>query len=181
MLGQEKLPPESQTLIDKLTQYEVQIRKEAETKIEVKRKAVVTALQSHLQAQTKRGNLNGAIAIKEQIAKLTSESSAKQPTKSTPLPKPDTRARLEKWLVGTTWEWTDEGRGKQRITFLEDSRLTVTWNDGKLPWNITRDKKVEIRTFNKELYLIEFSEDRTSFFGNHESKGKISGKFEHKK
>ena len=74
VFGQAILPGDAQSLVDKLTQWEKQREAEYTKEIALKRQQVVTALQSHLKNATKRGDLDGALAIRNFIKALQPET-----------------------------------------------------------------------------------------------------------
>lgn len=71
IFAQEKLPPDSERLLQRLTEFEEKEREKAKAAIFEKRVLVVEALKSHLENETKRGNLDAAIALRKKIDELS--------------------------------------------------------------------------------------------------------------
>lgn len=75
--GKKGLMPESaQSVIDKMDQYEEKIILEAQEKIEQKRREVIRFLEGRLDAETRSGNLDGGLTIRDEIERLKSLSRA---------------------------------------------------------------------------------------------------------
>lgn len=72
-LAQDELPSDARDLVDKLAIFSKEAREKVEGEIRVKESQVAQILGTHLQAQTKAGNLNGALAIQKVIYELSPE------------------------------------------------------------------------------------------------------------
>ncbi len=82
---EKKLPTESQDLINRLADWELEKQAALQAEMKAKRAEVVAVLQRHLAHATKSGDLDGALAIRQKITELTP-----QPTKSVEQPQPPT-------------------------------------------------------------------------------------------
>ena len=69
-LGQEgdALPPVSKEIVDKLNSWEAEKREALEAEIRTKREEVIAILRKHMSEVTSSGNLDGALAVKKEIA-----------------------------------------------------------------------------------------------------------------
>lgn len=65
-----QLPKESAELITQLKDWELDQQAELQQQIKKKRKEVAAVLEGHLVEATKAGNLDGALAIREEIKKV---------------------------------------------------------------------------------------------------------------
>ncbi len=70
----EELPRTAQDLVDKLEEFEKAETEKLESLLAEKRKAVMNILQEQAQDETRKGNLDGAIAIREKIVDLGGQS-----------------------------------------------------------------------------------------------------------
>ncbi len=107
-----ELPEESATLIQKLNEWELEKQAELQTELQKKRQEVVAILQRQLEATTKAGDLDGALAIKKEIKRLSPVKS--EPVVTTPepeIPKDAHRGRKSFYLwidQQTTWKQAQE-------------------------------------------------------------------------
>ena len=90
----DQLPPESQELLQKLKEWELEKQIELKKEFEEKRRTVATVLKQHVTAATKRGDLDSAIAIQKQIDALTGGETLKV-SSSTPVVKKSKPARIK--------------------------------------------------------------------------------------
>ncbi|MDF1852709.1 MAG: C-type lectin domain-containing protein [Verrucomicrobiales bacterium] len=66
----QNLPKESRELLNKLKEFEEKTYSEADSFIAEKRKQVLQVLETHMSEATKQGNLEAALAVREEIASL---------------------------------------------------------------------------------------------------------------
>ena len=76
VFGQEELPADAKKVLEKMEQFEAQTILEAQVKIEKKRLDVARYLEMLLETETKSGNLDGGLAIREAIKQLRAKPSA---------------------------------------------------------------------------------------------------------
>lgn len=69
--AQDPLPSDSADLIGKLESFEKQEFEKAQKAISEKRAAVAEILKSHMDRETRAGNLEAALTLKEKIASLS--------------------------------------------------------------------------------------------------------------
>ena len=67
----DELPSDSKALVDKLEAFVAEEEAKAAKTIEEKKKAVVALLNKHLERETKAGNLDSALSLKNKIAELS--------------------------------------------------------------------------------------------------------------
>lgn len=114
-----KLPKESQELVKRLRDWELERQIELQTEIEQKRAEVLAILRQQLPAVTKKGDLDGAIALRAVITEL--EKKEKMQTKSK---LPD--------IAGTVWEYPSVVDGLATVVFENDGKLSISDKDGIL-------------------------------------------------
>lgn len=64
------LPRTSQDPVDKLTEFEAVEKKKLDDLLDEKRQAVIRILKTHARDETRKGNVDGALAIREKIIEL---------------------------------------------------------------------------------------------------------------
>lgn len=106
------LPDESTILVNKLKDWELEKQNELEAEIQDKRLSVVAVLEQHLEAATKRGDLDGAIAIRKEIERLNSEESGELNVTSS-------KKENKDWFVGTRWKIVRENLDTFELTIIE--------------------------------------------------------------
>ncbi|MFT5469736.1 MAG: hypothetical protein ACI8UO_004858 [Verrucomicrobiales bacterium] len=120
-----ELPPESAELVEKLEKWELEQHIAFQRQLADKRAQVVVALKSQLDARTRSGDLDGALAIKTEIERLSIESSH-------PLTeRPERKIRdtpLQTFLIGTKWVPTEGGKS---IAFTESNSGNFVSSSGE--------------------------------------------------
>lgn len=153
-LGQaEKLPAEATTLIKKLQDWELEKQIDLKAEVQEKRLSVAEVLKQHLEAATKRGDLDGAIAIREAIRKLTAEAS--DATTSDP-----SKGAEENWLVGTRWKVTRENLGKFELEFFE-GKLKASTDSRFFEYKLSGTGTLTYKGLFREITL-RFNKDQKS-------------------
>lgn len=71
LVGDENIPLDSAILVEKLTSFEAEERAKFVEVLSEKTNEVIEILQSHLERETKSGNLERAIALREEIKRLS--------------------------------------------------------------------------------------------------------------
>ena len=113
------LPPEAKELADKLLNWEVQQREEVEKSIESKREEVIAVMQILVQTETKKGNLDEAIAIRTFI-KSFQNLEASPVIKADEVEEPKSDVKNLPLLSRTLWKSTIPNYGTKTLEF--DSR-----------------------------------------------------------
>ena len=132
-----QLPRQSAEIIARLADYEQQVLNEAKTKIAEKRIAVAKILKAHLHAETKRGNLEGALAIKSEVEKLEPEASRQPKGENDMEP-------LAMLLIGTKWTfWTNE---EGHLDFLSEGKVKFSARKVAYRWEATGANTIRITT-----------------------------------
>src|SRR5690606_37526997 len=78
IIAQDALPEDSSDLLSKLESFKDAELKKAHKTIEKKQTAVIEVLNSHMDRETRAGNLDAALALKEKIASLNPPSVTKE-------------------------------------------------------------------------------------------------------
>ena len=108
-----QLPEDAKELVSKLSSWELDRQAELQKEITEKRTEVVSVLQTTLERTTKSGDLDGALAIKKEIERLTPKKADTPKEKTTmtteepSIPKGAVRGRKSfyLWIGGqVTWE-----------------------------------------------------------------------------
>jgi len=95
-----QLPKEADELVSKLSNWELDRQAELQKEIQAKRGEVVRLLERVLVETTKSGNLEGALAIKNEIERL-SQTKLTQPEAAPPTV--EEQVRLKDYLIGSSW------------------------------------------------------------------------------
>ena len=124
-VAQDELPRDTTQLAEKLTQFSAERRAAAEKEISEKQKRVVVILRTHLERETKKGNLKGALAIQSLIDSLTQtkEKVATNPQTSHAMVK---RKPTPKLLEGTKWKNISGETVCSAIDFVSDEKCDAT-------------------------------------------------------
>lgn len=102
--AQAQLPDGAKELISKLSNWELDRQADLQKEIQGKRNEVAKLLQAMLEQQTKSGDLEGALAIKQEIERIQLPLTEKpQEAEQAPADKPDSKAPELDWFVGQTW------------------------------------------------------------------------------
>ena len=165
------LPTGAASLKSKLESWEAEKRKDLEEEIRAQRQKVISALNSHLKSATQRGDLDGAIAIRQYIKTLSDESGpptaakipSTGPTKST-----TSKRDFEKYLKtvqfvfpdGMSFYYSDgmrvrkypDGKTTSLPAEIDPDRKTITWEepgyDNGRSITITGDSTAEVPNKN---------------------------------
>ena len=149
------LPPESAELVAKYKRWKEGEQKVLETKVKEKRRAVIEALLAHKKDTTLKGNLNGALAIEDEVKILKEQ---------------EEREGLIELMEGK-WEWNTGG--------TEEFGPGGKTHDGHLAlWVINpTERLLHYRGGPAWYYDIVLSEDGESFTATRIQSGKeYSGK-----
>ena len=153
-LGQtEKLPDESTALLKKLREWELQKQIELKAEIQEKRKAAVAILEHHLQAATKSGSLDVAIAIRNEIERLNRGISAEGD--AGPPGKED-----QDWYIGTRWKLVKGNQGTGELEIV-DGKVRSVGSAHFYEYKVSQDGKLSYKGPYREVTL-QFSADRKS-------------------
>jgi hypothetical protein len=159
-----KLPVDVATLLNVFEADSIKIQADADKAIAAKADTLRTKLTKAQESATKKGDLDGALAIKDAIEKL-------------PKAEPKAAAPRKTWAVGT-WEvlWSgfrsnvtfekDGTISRQdgtvgKVVFGEKDALTLTWDgaagDGGNTWTIQAPEKSDPgKTLGKNIYGTTF-------------------------
>ena len=124
-----ELPKESLTLVEKLEEWEGKQQSELDSKIAIKRAEVVKVLRKQLESTTKSGELEGALAIREEIERL--EPKPKEEVKEEA---EDTRALLGEWVLEEALEYERVFLSSGEFKILKRGK-DVLKNNGELWWS----------------------------------------------
>lgn len=142
------LPAESQQLIERLEEWESAEREEFEKMVQAKTAEVVTLLETQLTATTKKGDLDGALAIRRKIEELNAKLL------------PNTGQQLAAWLAARKIEFKAKS-GKHVIKFESDNSALLFFKSEpgqKITYKALSDRHVELR-WGKTNYRLEYSKD----------------------
>ena len=154
-----QLPKDSQDLISKLTNWELDRQAELQKEIEAKRSEVIEVLKKHLRTTTKAGNLEGALAIRKEIERLTDSNA------TTTAPTNIIDSTTTKSVVATKWQYRSIGIGSLvTATFQENGKLLISTADGRITktkgWRSNEDGTATVTMDGvTEIQTWTFSED----------------------
>ena len=114
----EKIPNSALQLIKKLSAWEEDLEKKFLEERDLKRKQVAQALNSELDRATRKGDLSGALALRQYINDLSSNSSINH---SLYLEKVEDSNLVAK-IVGTKWTWP--AGNKSTVIFIDSERMS---------------------------------------------------------
>ena len=114
----EKIPDSALQLIKKLSAWEEDLEKKFLEERDSKRKQVAQALDSELDRATRKGDLSGALALKQYIDDLSSNDSIKH---SVYLEKVADN-NLVTMIVGTKWTWPVGN--KSSVHFIDSEKMS---------------------------------------------------------
>lgn len=114
----EKIPDSALQLIKKLSAWEEDLEKKFLEERDSKRKQVAQALDSELDRATRKGDLSGALALKQYIDDLSSNDSIKH---SVYLEKVADNNLVTK-IVGTKWTWPVGN--KSSVHFIDSEKMS---------------------------------------------------------
>ncbi len=141
----EKIPNSALQLIKKLSAWEEDLEKKFLEERDSKRKQVARVLNSELDRATRKGDLSGALALREYINDLSSNNSINH------------SAYLEKvadnnlvdMVIGTKWTWPLGGESST-VSFIDKETMSLQGSGGQQSFQSRLDWKL------KEDYIIEF-------------------------
>ena len=140
----EEIPDGALRLIKKLTAWEEDLEKKLLEERSLKRKQVVAALNSELDRATRKGDLNGALALRNYIDGLSSNNSING---SVSFEKAEDN-NLSAAVVDTQWTWPLGGESST-VTFIDGNKLRQSGGSGQqsyqstLSWNQIDDYTIE--------------------------------------
>jgi len=153
LIGQDALPPEAENLKTKLEEWESERQKELAEEIQKKRGEVVIALQSQLQSATQGGDLDGAIAIRNLIAQLSSKKEEGDSPEAGAMDK----TSLESRIAGSVWTWYVE---QHKLHLFAGGKASVEKEEGgalEFSWEASDDRSIILRRQGGEEFgTIEF-------------------------
>lgn len=132
----EDLPEDSKVLIERLEEFEAGELKKFEAVVADKRAQVTTILEQHLSRETKKGNLDGALALKAKVAELseTGSSLSEAAGAAMALPAEPNLEQAEAEFVGTAWKSDNPGFGAQELHFFANGKgEAIDKNGAKTP------------------------------------------------
>ena len=141
----EKIPNSALQLIKKLSAWEEDLEKKFLEERSLKRKQVAQALNSELDRATRKGDLNGAIALREYINNLSSDSSIEHSVYL----KKDKEIDLYAKTINTLWTWP-LGAQKHTIYFAKGNKILLEQDGGQQYYQSMMNCK------QIESYTIEF-------------------------
>ncbi|MDF1657910.1 MAG: hypothetical protein P1U58_09880 [Verrucomicrobiales bacterium] len=157
--AEELLPTDSANLLAKLQNFEEEELAKAREKIGEKTLAVVEVLRSHLDRETRNGNLDAAVALKEQIEAMA-KTTVSAELKNTPTPSNSTDSgtkETEKFYIGPVWRNSDNG--VLTFQFSENGSGIKKYKDMPQPftWVLTDEKiTVSIPSNGAEKYFSAY-------------------------
>ncbi len=131
----EKIPDSALHLIKKLSAWEEDLEKKFLEERSLKRKQVAQALNSELDRATRKGDLNGAVALRDYIVSLSSNNSINHSVYLENV----VDNNLVATIVGTKWTWPlgdksssihfiDSGKMNQQGVYNQESyKSTFNW------------------------------------------------------
>ena len=114
----EKIPDSALQLIKKLSAWEEDLEKKFLEERDSKRKQVAQALDSELDRATRKGDLSGALALKQYIDDLSSNNSINH---SVYLEKVEDN-NLVDMIIGTKWTWP--AGNKSSVHFIYSEKMS---------------------------------------------------------
>ena len=114
----EKIPDSALQLIKKLSAWEEDLEKKFLEERSLKRKQVAQALNSELDRATRKGDLSGALALKQYIDDLSSNDSIKH---SVYFEKVEDN-NLVDMIIGTKWTWP--AGNKSSVHFIDSEKMS---------------------------------------------------------
>ena len=141
----EEIPDGALRLIKKLNAWEEDLEKKFLEERSLKRKQVVAALNSELDRATRKGDLNGALALRNYILGLSSNNSTNG---SVSFEKAEDN-NLSVAIVDTQWTWPLGGE-YSTVTFIDGNKLRQSGGSGQQSYQSTLSWK------QIDDYTIEF-------------------------
>ena len=141
----EEIPENALRLIKKLTAWEEDLEKKFLEERSLKRKQVIVALNSELDRATRKGDLNGALALRNYIDELSSIDTAKHSISF----KEAEDNNLSAAIFDTQWTWPLGGESST-VTFIDGNKLRQSGGSGQQSYQSTLSWK------QIDDYTIEF-------------------------
>ena len=141
----EEIPDSALRLINKLTAWEEDLEKKFLEERSLKRKQVVAALNSELDRATRKGDLNGALALRNYIDGLTSSNAINDSVSFDKAEGND----LVTSIIDTQWTWPLGGESST-VYFIDGNKLRQLGGSGQQSYQSTLDWK------QIDDYSIEF-------------------------
>ena len=141
----EEIPESALRLIKKLTAWEEDLEKKFLEERSLKRKQVIVALNSELDRATRKGDLNGALALRNYIDELSSIDAAKHAISF----KEAEDNNLSAAIFDTQWTWPLGGESST-VTFIDGNKLRQSGGSGQQSYQSTLSWK------QIDDYTIEF-------------------------
>lgn len=148
----EKLPSDAKILLNKLAAFEEEEREKLETTLREKRKQVAEVLTKLQERETKAGNLDAGLTLREKIEALTGSAKAPSTTETTSL-EPGA-APPQDWYIGQTW--AVEG-APQEYTLNEGGSVAKLYK-GQLmttdyKWSLQKSGALKVEGENNPMYF----------------------------
>ena len=141
----DEIPDGALRLIKKLTAWEEDLEKKFLEERTLKRKQVIVALNSELDRATRKGDLNGALALRNYINELSSVDAVKR---SISFEKAEDN-NLATAIADTQWTWPLGGESST-VTFIDGNKLRQSGGSGQQSYQSTLSWK------QVDEYIIEF-------------------------
>jgi hypothetical protein len=142
-----KLPAETTQLIKRFDLWEAVQREELEKTVRAKTVELIATLKRQLDATTKQGNLDGALAIRKRIAELETRHL------------PTSASQLEAWLEGRKIVFNGKS-GKHVVEIFEHGKAILHHgkkSGQKASYRVLSDRVVELKWGGK--FRLEYSRD----------------------
>lgn len=126
-------------MISKLSQWELDKQAALQKEIRSKRDEVLGLLKKEMELMTRSGDLEGALAIRQEISRLEQNLLGTTEKKPSPAPAPEAKPRDDqpgygafdiKNLQGTTWIGIDGDLEGGKIEFYPNGKMRVFPNPG---------------------------------------------------
>jgi hypothetical protein len=114
-----EIPADAKILLDKLKSWEGEERAKLEERVQTKRKEVAKALQVQLERETRTGNLEQAVLIKNEINLLLGDKEEEQEHVD--------KTALEKIIQGSTWYYIREPWAPNGTVKFDGENSTIEW------------------------------------------------------
>jgi len=124
----------------------------------------IARLEALAKTLTQRGDLDGVVAVRNEIATLggtPTSDAVKAATKA-----PATATGLQAALKGTSWTW-EAFDGTSQLTFMADGTIKDTrWGPGRFTWRATSPDSVSIEDSQHHLARLKFDPTMSSYSGS---------------
>ena len=142
----DEIPDGALRLIKKLTAWEEDLEKKFLEERNLKRKQVIAALNAELDRATRKGDLNGALALRNYIDDLSSSNSLSD---SVSFAKAEDN-NLSAAIADTQWTWP-LGGGTSTVTFIDGNKLRQSGGSGQQSYQSTLSwKQIDENTIEFE-------------------------------